>query len=72
MDSRIIDTICKAVYARFPEVKGARPSVQNLTKTQVLLIFKASVKTANGSAMQRIVRVTASKDGRISKMTTSR
>lgn len=72
METRAIETICKAVYQRFPEMKGARPALQKLSETQVLLVFKATVATATGHAMQRIVRVTASKDGKISKMSTSR
>lgn len=72
MDARIIEDISKKVFLRFPEVKGSRPTVQDYSETHVLLIYKAVGKTADGHAIQRIVRVVAGKDGKISKMTTSR
>lgn len=72
MDSNAIQAICKTVAQRFPEMKGARPSVQNYGETQVLLVFKASATAADGRSMQRTVRVVASKEGKISKITTSR
>ena len=72
MDSHAIESICKTVSQRFPEMKGARPSVQNYSDTQVLLVFKAKATTADGRAMQRTVRVVASKEGKISKISTSR
>ncbi len=72
MESNLIDAICKTVYKRFPEMNGKRPAVQNYTETQVLLLFKASVTTADGRSLPRTVRVVASKDGKINKITTSR
>lgn len=72
MDSNAIQAICKTVCQRFPEMKGARPSVQSYGETQVLLVFKASATTADSRSMPRTVRVVASKEGKISKITTSR
>lgn len=71
MDSNAIQAICKTVSQRFPEMKGARPSVQSYGENQVLLVFKASA-AADGRSMQRTVRVVATKEGKISKITTSR
>ena len=72
MDSNAIQAICKTVSQRFPEMKGARPSVQSYGQNQVLLVFKASAAAADGRSMQRTVRVVATKEGKISKITTSR
>lgn len=72
MESHLIDTICKTVYKRYPEMNGKRPAVQAYSDTQILLLFKASVTTADGRSLPRTVRVVASKDGKISKITTSR
>lgn len=71
MDSKQLTLICQQVYKQFPEVKGIQPQVSpqgNVT----LLIFKTSAKTADGLTIKRTVRVTASPDGKIIKMTTSR
>lgn len=72
MDNHATDEICKKVYQRFPEMKGARPSVQNYSETHVLLVFKGKGTTADGRTIQRTVRVVATKEGKITKLTTSK
>ncbi len=72
MDARALNEICKKVYLRFPEVNGSRPGMKDYSETSVLLVFKGSAKTADGRTLPRTVRVVATKDGKITKMTTSR
>jgi len=72
MDTRALQTVCSQVAQRFPEMKGVKPKVTDYQASQVLLVFKTSAKTADGRAIQRTVRVVASAEGKISKMTTSR
>ena len=80
MDNKHLDSICKQIYKRFPEVSGYHPKVQtqNLphgnseSTSQYLLIFQGSRTTADGKSINRIVRVVVSEQGRILKVTTSR
>lgn len=71
MDQALVSTICKKVYAQYPEVSGSKPSIQSHGEGH-LLIFKGKVKTADGKAMPRIVRVTVGADGKIGKISTSK
>lgn len=71
MDTRTLTAVCRKVYQRFPEVRGCSPSVQD-TGAQVQLVFKGSAVTADGRSMPRVVRVVATQDGKITKVTTSR
>ncbi len=72
MDAKTLNAIYQQVYKRFPEVTGSRPGAQAYSETHVLLVFKGNGKTADGRTIQRTVRVVVSKDGKITKMTTSR
>jgi hypothetical protein len=72
MEQQKIIAICNQVYQKFPEVRGAQPSVASHGENQILLIFKGRAQAADGKTINRIVRVVASTDGKISKMTTSR
>jgi hypothetical protein len=80
MDDKYLDSICKQIYKRFPEVSGSRPKVQAQKGTsgskdapsQYLIVFQGSRDTADGKSINRIVRVVASEQGRILKVTTSR
>ena len=80
MDDKHLDSICKQIYKRFPEVSGSRPKVQaqkppsgsDGTSSQYLLIFQGSRSAADGKSINRIIRVVASEQGRILKVTTSR
>ena len=80
MDDRHLDSICKQIYKRFPEVSGSRPKVQaqklpsgsNDAPSQYLMVFQGTQTTADGKPIKRIVRVVVSEQGRILKVTTSR
>ncbi len=81
MNTKIIHSISKQIYRRFPEVNGARPkirlqpSIQNKTNPNqptYLLIYSAEVKTMDGKSIKRWVRVTIDRQGKILKVTTSK
>ena len=80
MDDKHLDSICKQIYKRFPEVSGSRPKVQaqkltsgnNDTPSQYLMVFQGDQATADGKSIKRILRVVVSEQGRILKVTTSR
>jgi hypothetical protein len=75
-----IDSIAKQIYRQFPEVKNARPSVQNqptpktagVPNGQFLLTFKGQGKGPGGKTIPRIVRVVADTRGKVLKISTSR
>ncbi len=75
-----IDTIARQVYRQFPEVKDARPSVQNQavakepgrSASRYLLTFKGRGQGPGGQSIPRIVRVVADERGKVVKMSTSR
>ncbi|MCS6909398.1 MAG: hypothetical protein NZM11_02340 [Anaerolineales bacterium] len=73
-----IEAISRQVYGQFPEVKGARPRVQTQSAKSAgsgqrfVLTFKGSGQSANGHAIQRIVRVVADERGKIIRISTSR
>lgn len=73
MDSDTVSKISAQVFSRYPEVRGARPKVQPQgVAGNVLLVYKASAKAADGSTIDRVVRVVASETGKIIKMSTSK
>jgi len=72
MEDKALNQICQSVYRKFPELKGARPSVKSQTTGNYLLIFSGKAKTEDGKTISRTVRVTASETGKIIKMSTSR
>ncbi len=75
IDSDILSKICSQVYSRFPEVNGVRPKVQSQSKSgdiNYLLIFTGSAKSSSGTVLSRVVRVVASENGKIIKVTTSK
>ncbi len=81
MDAKTIDTVCRQVYTRFPEVKGAAPKIQaqesvssgsSHPSANFLFVFHGKGVTANGKTIPRTVRVVVTERGKIVKMTTSR
>ena len=72
MDPKIVEKISADIYRKFPEVSGARPSVQSQAEDTYLLIFKGTATAADGKKIQRTVRVVATGNGKILKTTTSR
>ncbi|MBC8332202.1 MAG: hypothetical protein H8E28_09505 [Anaerolineae bacterium] len=78
MDEKIRQALHKKIAQRFPEILALKPlvrqqpKIEGQTQTQYLLIYKTSVKTAQGHTLPRIIRVVANAQGKIVKITTSR
>jgi len=78
LSSNQIESIARQVYGQFPDVRGARPSVQGQSpktpngRTQFVLTFKGSAQASGGRTIQRIVRVVADERGKVVRMSTSR
>ena len=75
MDEKTLSAICEQVYHRFPEVKGARPKLQPMSKgpvSQHVLIFSGKAMSEGGKSIQRVVRVVVGDNGKIVKMSTSK
>jgi hypothetical protein len=75
-----IDAISRQVSRQFPEVRDARPVVQNqpVPKTgngaanRYLLTYRSRGRGPAGQTIQRIVRVVADGRGKVLKISTSR
>ena len=78
MNRNAIQKIAKHIYRQFPEVSGAEPRVtpkaqaKSISEPTYLLTFSGTGKNPAGKAISRTVRVTASADGKILKVSTSR
>jgi len=72
MDAKTISAVCKQVYAKFPEVNGAKPKVKAQTDDIYLLIFEGTGTAVNGASIRRTVRAVVNSSGKITKLTTSR
>jgi len=72
MDTKTISAVCKQVYAKFPEVNGAKPKVKPQTEETFLMIFEGTGTAANGASIRRTVRAVVNASGKITKLTTSR
>ncbi len=79
MDPKSIDSVCKQIYRRFPDLAGSKPKVtaqklagESAPSSNYLFVFKGQGTTQTGQAISRIVRAVVSKEGKIIKVTTSR
>lgn len=72
MERELVTAICRQVYRRFPEMEGRSPKVKIQGESQVLLIFSTKVTSASGRTLEKTVRVVASDNGKILKMSESR
>jgi len=75
-----IDAIARQVYRQFPEIKDARPQVQDQAAAKAVgadgsrfvLTFKGKGQGPGGQSILRIVRVVADERGKVLKISTSR
>ncbi|MHC1784138.1 MAG: hypothetical protein AB9891_15525 [Anaerolineaceae bacterium] len=72
MDNTTVSTISKKIYAKFPEVRGAKPKVTEYGENQYLIIYSGMVMSSNGKPIPRTVRAVVDESGKIIKTTTSR
>ena len=77
MDQKVVEKISKKVYAKFPEVKDKKPRIKT-SKTvssdqgNFILTYNAMAKGIQGKSIPRHIRVVATANGKIIKMSTSR
>jgi hypothetical protein len=81
LSSSQIDSISRQMYRQFPEIRDARPMVQNQAGAksagvggtdQFVLTFRGSGQGPGGKVINRIVRVVADDRGKVLKVSTSR
>jgi hypothetical protein len=81
METEVIEIISRSIYKQFPEFSGTKPKIrlQSVSQTSsnakmatYLLTYEKKVPVSGGKSINRWVRVTASKEGKILKVSTSR
>jgi hypothetical protein len=81
LNSSQIENISRQIYRQFPEVRDARPMIQNQAGAkaagiggtdQYVLTFRGSGQGPGGRTISRIVRVVADDRGKVLKVSTSR
>ncbi len=72
MDNATITSVSKKIYAKFPEVRGAKPKVTDYAEGQFLIIYQGTAMSSNGKPIPRTVRAVVDESGKIIKTTTSR
>ncbi len=81
LSSSQIDSISRQIYRQFPEIRDARPMVQNQAgakaagfggSDQYVLTFRSRGQGPGGRTIHRIVRVVADDRGKVLKVSTSR
>lgn len=70
MTKTALAKVNRTVYRRFPEMRGVRPKMRK-RQPFIRLIYTAKAETADGREMTRTVRVIATAQGKIFKITTS-
>lgn len=72
MDAAARKKVEQQVYKKHPEVAGARPTVSERPNQQLLFVFTAKAKTADGKTITHTLRVVTDEQGKILKTTASR
>jgi len=72
MDQKIVTSVCKQVYQKFPEVRGSKPKMKAQSNEVTLFIFEGKATTPDGRVILRTVRAVVNAAGKITKLTTSR
>jgi hypothetical protein len=81
METKVIEMISTSIHRQFPEFAGKKPKVRlqgdsaagaKAKAPTYLLTYESKVQVANGKTLTRWVRVIATGEGKILKVTTSR
>jgi hypothetical protein len=73
MDSNALQQVNQEIYRKYPEFKGVKPTVKAEAGTgSYLLTYQVEALTANDRHLTRYLRVSASSQGKILKISTSR
>ena len=70
--SAVSEAVCGQVYRRFPELKGAKPTVKRAGPDTVYTFSKSVPVQPGGPSIRLVVRVTVDADGRIVKTVSSK
>lgn len=72
MDNDTLAKVCKTVYSRNPNFSGVRPKVSKDIYGKTLMIFTTKGALPGGKSLDQTVRVLVDRDGKISKISSSR
>ena len=74
MKKEAVEKITRTVVRQFPEMDGVRPAVKSEESgnDRYLMTYKGAFDLPDGNTMKRIVRVVASDQGEVIRMSTSR
>ena len=73
LSEKTITLVNRRVYAKFPEVKGVRPTQKRAPSgSNVILTYRYKLTTEDGHGIERVVRATVAPDGQVVKLSTSR
>ncbi len=73
LSEEIIAQINQQVYARFPNIHGARPTLKRAPSgTNIILTYRLKSVTEDGFSIEQIVRATVTPAGQLVKVSASR
>jgi hypothetical protein len=77
VDRDVVDKINRKVAKQHPEMKGVHPTVRREPKSKrggvtYSLTYKGQANLPGGQKLKRVVRVVATEEGRILRMSTSK
>lgn len=72
MDRQTYNQICSQIYKKYPALKNSKPELKSQPNGDMLLIFGAKQKTANGHSLSTVLRVVADEKGHIKKISSSK
>lgn len=72
MDNDTLAKVCKTVYSRNPNMNGVRPKLSQDIYGNTLMIFSSKGALPGGKSLDQTVRVMVDREGKISKISSSR
>ena len=72
MDNDALAKVCKTVYSRNPNFSGVRPKVSKDIYGNTLMIFTTKGSLPGGKSLDQTLRVLVDREGKISKISSSR
>ena len=72
MDNDTLAKVCKTVYSRNPNMSGVRPKVSQDIYGNTPMIFTNKGVLPGGKSLDQTVRVLVDREGKISKISSSR
>jgi len=72
MDKKIFATVCQSVYDQYPLLKGITPEIKHQPDGNQVLIFQISQNLAEQKVIPIQLRVMVDRNGKITKISSSR